>query len=77
MGQTWPLFVYFVLICIYGVLGTLTRGGRMVGADESTELWRHPEGVIFMLRVKALDNRSQCFCQDAELFSNLSTNIEL
>ena len=25
-----------------GVLGTRTRGGRMVGADESTELWRHP-----------------------------------
>ena len=25
-----------------GVLGTQTRGGRMVGADESTELWRHP-----------------------------------
>ena len=27
---------------IDGVLGTRTRGGRMVGADESTELWRHP-----------------------------------
>ena len=26
---------------IDGVLGTQTRGGRMVGADESTELWRH------------------------------------
>ena len=25
-----------------GVLGTWTRGGRMEGADESTELWRHP-----------------------------------
>ena len=25
-----------------GVLGTRTRGGRMVGADESTELYRHP-----------------------------------
>ena len=24
------------------VLRTQTRGGRMVGADESTELWRHP-----------------------------------
>ena len=27
---------------IDGVLGTRTRGGRMEGADESTELWRHP-----------------------------------
>ena len=26
---------------IDGVLGTQTRGGRMVGADESTELWWH------------------------------------
>ena len=25
-----------------GVLGTRTRGGRMEGTDESTELWRHP-----------------------------------
>ena len=29
-----------------GVLGTQTRGGRMVGADESTELWRHPSYLI-------------------------------
>ena len=26
---------------IDGVLGTRTRGSNMVGADESTELWRH------------------------------------
>ena len=25
-----------------GVLGTRTRGSRMVGADKSTELWRRP-----------------------------------
>ena len=25
------------------VLGIRTRGGRMEGADESTELWRHPQ----------------------------------
>ena len=24
------------------MLGTRTWGGRMVGADDSTELWRHP-----------------------------------
>ena len=27
---------------IDGVLGTRTRGGRMAGANESTELWQHP-----------------------------------
>ena len=55
MGQARPLFVYFLFFSndkystntinensIDGVLGTRTRGGRMVGADESTELWRHP-----------------------------------
>ena len=26
-----------------GVLGTQTQGGRMVGTDKSTELWRHPK----------------------------------
>ena len=30
---------------IDGVLGTQTRGSRMVGADESTELWRRPVGL--------------------------------
>ena len=53
--KTQPLFVYFrpflnimtntvqilTITSIYGVLGTRTRGSRMVGADESTELWRH------------------------------------
>ena len=28
---------------VEGVLGTWTRGGRMVGADESTELSRDPK----------------------------------
>ena len=28
-----------------GVFGTRTRGGRMVGTVESTELWRHPNGI--------------------------------
>ena len=53
MGQIRPLFVYFrsfhnaniaQIDCndksVDGVLGTQTRGGRMVGTDESTELWR-------------------------------------
>ena len=33
-----------------GVLGTWTQGGRMVGADESTELWRHP--MVLSLSVR-------------------------
>ena len=50
MGQSRPLFVYFssflITISIQieksidGVLGIRTRGRRMVGADETTELWR-------------------------------------
>ena len=32
-----------------GVLGTQTGGGRMVGTDESTELWRHPQSLKDLL----------------------------
>ena len=32
---------------IDGVLGSRTRGGMMEGADESTELWRHPSNNEF------------------------------
>ena len=53
MGQSRPLFVYFryfldtiSIIQIDGVLGIRTRGRRMVGADETTELWRPPILVI-------------------------------
>ena len=47
MGQTRPPFVYFrslhlANIAQIQVLGTRTRGGWMVGADKSTELWRLP-----------------------------------
>ena len=53
MGQSRPLFVYFhyfpttisiiqIEKSIDGVLGIRTRGCRMVGADETTELWRPP-----------------------------------
>ena len=54
MGQPRPLFVYFcsfpITISIQieksedGVLGIRTRGRMMVGADETTELWRPPKG---------------------------------
>ena len=55
MGQTRPLFVYFNSFHIANIaphiindksiddlLWTQTRGGKMVGGAESTELWRHP-----------------------------------
>ena len=51
IDQTLPLFVYFHSFLmtnltindksVDGVLGNRTQGGRMVGADESSELWRH------------------------------------
>ena len=54
MGQSRPLFVYFryfldtisiiqIEKSIDGVLGIRTQGRRMVGADETTELWRPPQ----------------------------------
>ena len=54
MGQT-GLFVFISFFSHYkystntlndksidGVLGTRTRGSRMVGVDQFTQLWRHP-----------------------------------
>ena len=34
------------------MLGTQTRGGRMEGADKSTELWRHPKCKVFVNVIK-------------------------
>ena len=56
MGQSRPLFVYFryfldtisiiqIEKSIDGVLGIQSWGRRMVGADETTELWRPPKNV--------------------------------
>ena len=62
MGQSRPLFVYFrsflITISIIqveksvdGVLGIRTRiQSRMVGADETTELWRPPPRTLFLLK---------------------------
>ena len=57
MGQSRPLFVYFrsFLITISnqieksvdGVLGIQTLGHKMVGADETTELWRPRQSDCF------------------------------
>ena len=59
MGQSRPLFVYFCYFLdtisiiqieksIDGVLGIRTWGRRMVGADETTELWRPSKIVNFL-----------------------------
>ena len=56
MGQSRPLFVYFryffdtisiiqIEKSVVGVLGIQTQGRRMVGADETTELWRPPNAI--------------------------------
>ena len=57
MGQSRPLFCLFSSFSHYnfnntnwksvdGVLGIWTRGRRMVGADETTELWRPPTSLF-------------------------------
>ena len=56
LGQSRPLFVYFCYFLdtisilqieksVDGVLEIPTRGCRMVGADETTELWRPPTSI--------------------------------
>ena len=62
IGQSRPTFVYIRLFHSTqfnkdGVLGTRTRGSRMEGADESTELWqRHPKKNAFALKIcKVMD----------------------
>ena len=60
MGQSRPLFVYFryffdtisiiqIEKSLDGVLGIRTWGRRMVGADETAELWRPPIFVILFV----------------------------
>ena len=62
MGQSRPLFVYFrhfldtisiiqIEKSIDGVLGIQTWGRRMVGADNTTELWRPPKWVFITLHI--------------------------
>ena len=60
MGHSRPLFVYFrsfltisiqIEKSVDGMLGIRTRGCRMVGADETTELWRPPVVNIVRLYV--------------------------
>ena len=62
MGQSRPLFVYSryfldtisiiqIEKSIDGVLGTRTRGRRMVGADETTELYKRSTIANYRCRV--------------------------
>ena len=65
MAQYRPLFVYFCYFLdtiskiqieksIDGVLGIWTRGRRMVGADETIELWRPPYYISSFLHKKEI-----------------------
>ena len=48
---------------VIGVLGTQTRGGKMVGTDKSTELWRHPSKTLLVsFTTQTVSNpRPNCF----------------
>ena len=46
-------------ISVDGVLGAQTRDSRMVGADESTELSRHPNFVKLLNTNRCTENKSQ------------------
>ena len=37
-----------------GMLGTRTRGSRMEGANESTELWQHPNTKLLVIVLQLL-----------------------
>ena len=81
MGQIRPHFCLFTSFSQYndnivqnltikrvdGLLGTRTRGSRMVGADESTELWRHPN-VNFLIEGLAT---SDCHCGEITKLNSL------
>ena len=72
MGQSWPLFVYFrhflITISIIeksidGVLGVRTRGRRMVGADETTGLWRPPPINLLLGTSCFFTEKTFCSCR--------------
>ena len=49
------------------MLGTQTQGGRMVGADESTELWRGPTMVNYNETCQVLCWLEYCLLYDSKL----------
>ena len=74
MGQSRPLLCLFPLFFRYNfnntnwksidwVLGIRTRGCRMVGADETLELWRPPDVSTFIwLLLCSYFDYLQCLC---------------
>ena len=79
MGQSRPLFVYFrsflVTISIQieksidDVLGIRTRGRRMVGVDETTELWRPPNaGYFYVGKQNIFDKQKKIYGKNILLF---------
>ena len=59
---------------IDGGLGIWTQGGRMVGADESTQLWRHPDMLPFKC-VMALIKFKILICFYSELSRSLAEHL--
>ena len=73
MVQSWPLFVYFryfldtisiiqIEKSIDGVLGIWTLGCRMVGTDETTELWWPPTPLLCFYSCLSVIPFSICYC---------------
>ena len=60
---------YLTIKSVDGVLGTWTRGGRMVCTDKSTKLWRHPERPIICYKIILI---SQAFKEASESYFSLS-----
>ena len=59
------------------MLGTRTRGGRMEGADESTELWRHPSLTLPLFLFHSYTLSLETFSLTVYLFSTLITSLSL
>ena len=93
MVQTRPLFCLFSFFSrvkygtkltinyksIDGMFGTWTQGGRMVGANESTELLRHPWSICYSVTIKRRTLREVTMLQsaaDANLLHRLALIIK-
>ena len=82
MGQSRPLFVYFLSFLVTisiqieksidGVLGIRIQGHRMVGGDETTELWRPPHCGKLLLAIFQLV-RHYLVIYDHRAFKQLAT----
>ena len=90
MGQSRPLFVYFrhflitisiIEKSIEGVLGIRTRGRRMVGTDETTELLRPPrsylvwEGKSLIKEHLSIGSKGKVYWIENTLGLKISSNV--